>query len=166
VDDEGKCYIIHSGSLTLAKVGDMGRSDSLTINDVYSYISDNQYVYMATTQDMQPKVRPMVLFFVKGKFYIVTFSGDSKVAQIKSNKLCEVLLPIKDELDNTGYVKMTGIAKLCVDMNVKMEAEYFCYFFDQFYDGADDPDFCLIELIFETFEVVKPGENHKQVVRV
>ena len=139
----------------------MAKSDThISLNEIYSYLSENQYVYFATTQDMQPKLRPMVLFFIRGHFYFVSFSGDAKVAQIKQNKLCEVLLPIKDELGNTGYVKMTGVAKICNDMVVKDDAQYWCYFFDQYYDGIDDPDFCLIELEFDTFEYLKPGDNH------
>ena len=103
-----------------------------TVSEIYSYISGNQYVYFATTLDNQPKIRPMVLFFHKGRFFFVTFSSDSKVAQIKSNKLCEVLLPIKDEFGNTGYVKLTGKAKICNDPYTRQEAQYFCYFFDDF----------------------------------
>ena len=69
-------------------------------------------------------------------------------------------MPIKDELENNGYIKMTGEAFVCNDAFVKSEAEYFCYFFDQYYESVDDPDFCLIELEFKTFEYVKPGEIH------
>jgi general stress protein 26 len=100
------------------------------------------------------------LFFNKGKFYFVTFTNDSKVAQIRQNKLCEVLLPIKDEVGNRGYIKMTGKAKICNDPYAREDAQYFCYFFDDFYEGADDPDFTLIELNFEAYEFMKPGETH------
>ena len=140
-------------------------SDQISMNEVYSYITENQYVYLATTQEMQPKIRPMVLFFYKGLFYFVTFTNDPKVAQIKNNKLCEVLLPIKDELNNNGYIKMTGRAKICTDADARYDAAYFCYFFDQYYDGPDDPDFCLIECSFDTFEFLKPGDNHKTKVQ-
>ena len=135
-------------------------SDQITMTDIFSYISENQYVYLATTLEMQPKIRPMVLFYYKKKFYFVTFKNDSKIAQIKNNKLCEVLLPIKDELDNNGYIKMTGTAKINNDAFIKEEATYFCYFFDQYYEGPDDPDFCLIECEFGVYEFLKPGDIH------
>jgi len=139
-------------------------SDQITMSEVYSYLSENQYVYLATTLDMQPKIRPMVLFFYKGRFFFLTFTNDSKVAQIKNNKLCEALLPIKDELGNTGYIKMTGRAAICTDPDARYDAVYFCYFFDQFYDGPDDPDFCLIECKFDNFEFLKPGDIHSKKV--
>ena len=139
-------------------------SNQTTISDIYSYIAGNQYVYFATTLDNQPKIRPMVLFFYKGKFFFVTFTNDSKIAQIKGNKLCEVLLPIKDEVGNLGYVKMTGKAKICNDPYSRDDAQYFCYFFDDFYEGSDDPNFTLIELNFDSYEILKPGETHSAKV--
>jgi general stress protein 26 len=144
----------------------MGRkAEQLTVNDIYSFIGDNQYVYFATTLDNQPKIRPMVLFYIRGRFFFVTFKSDAKIAQVRSNKLCEVLLPLKDEIDNNGYIRMTGTAKICDDVDMKQDAEYFCYFFDQYFDGADDPDFCLIELFFDSFEYMKPGDNHKVIIK-
>ena len=144
----------------------MAKSSGLpTVSDVYSYIAGNQYVYFATTLDNQPKIRPMVLFFHQGRFFFITFTNDSKVTQIKRNKLCEVLLPIKDD-GNTGYVKMTGKAKICQDLDARYDAQYFCYFFDDFYDGSNDPNFTLIELIFDCFEILKPGETHSVKVNI
>ena len=141
-------------------------NEQITINEILSYFSENQYVYFATMQDNQPKIRTMVLFYFKGRFFFVTLTNDSKVAQVKNNKLCEVLLPIKDELGNTGHIKMTGTAKICNDPDDRQDAEYYCYFFDQLYEGADDPDFCLMSLEFQVYEVVKPGETHSVKVFV
>ena len=138
----------------------MAKNNDITMKDIYSFITENQYVYLTTTQDMQPKIRPMTLFYYKGIFYFVTFTNDAKVAQIKNNKLIEVLLPIKDQLNNQGYIKMSGKAKICTDADAKYEATYFCYFFDELYDGPDDPDFCLLECNFDAFEYFKPGTRH------
>jgi len=140
-------------------------SDQITLKELLTFVKENQVVYFATMHDSQPKVRPMTLFYIYGKFYFCTFQGDPKVAQIKNNKSCQILLPLKDDYDNNGYINMIGSAKICQDMNVKQEAEYFCFFFDQFFDGADDPDFCLMELTFDSYEYLKPGENHKIVIK-
>jgi general stress protein 26 len=139
----------------------MGKqNDQISLGEIFSYITENQYIYFATTQDKQPKIRPMVLFYYRGRFFFVTFTGDAKVGQIKSNKQCEVILPIEDDVGNKGYIKMTGNARINTDANDKDEAQYFCYFFDNMYDGSDDPDFTLIELDFETYELFRPGQNH------
>ena len=138
----------------------MAKNNDLNLTDIFSYISENQYVYFTTTQELQPRVRTMVLFYYKGRFFFITFTNDAKVVQIRNNKLCEVLLPIKDELGNLGHIKMSGRAKICTDPNDRQDAEYYCYFFDQLYEGVDDPDFCLIELDFDSYEYVKPGETH------
>ena len=135
-------------------------SEQMSKNEIFTYISENQYVYFATTLDTQPKIRTMVLFYFKGRFFFITFTNDSKVIQIKNNKLCEVLLPIEDEIGNKGHIKMSGKAKVCQDPNDRQDAEYYCYFFDQLYEGTDDPDFCLIELEFDAYEIVRPGETH------
>jgi general stress protein 26 len=138
----------------------MAKSSDITLKDIFSYITANQYVYLSTTLDSQPKIRPMSLFYYKGNFYFVTYTNDAKVAQIKNNKLIEVILPIKDELNNQGYIKLTGKAKICTDADAKYDATYFCYFFDEMYDGPDDPDFCLIECTFDVYEYFEPGKRH------
>ena len=144
----------------------MGRKeDQMTLANIYGYFSESQKVYFATVLDEQPKLRPMTLFYYKGKFYFTTFTNDSKVAQIKSNKLCEVLMSINDEYKNDGYIKMTGTAKVCNDLDIKHDAQYFCYYFDTYYESVDDPDFCLIELSFHTYEYMKPGNDHTITVK-
>ena len=143
----------------------MGKvSDQLSKADIYSYISKQQYVYFSTVLDDQPKVRPMTLFFEKGLFFFVTFRNDSKVAQIKANKKCEVLLPLKDETGSNGYLRMTGIGKVCADEYLRQEATYFCYFFDEYFDGADDPDFVLLELFFDDYELMRPNQSYSTKV--
>ena len=145
----------------------MGKvSDQLTKADLYSYISKQQYVYFATVLEKQPKLRPMTLFFDKGRFFFVTFRNDAKIIQIKSNKWCEVLLPLQDESGSHGYLRMSGFSMICSDAYTRQEATYFCYFFDDFFDGADDPSFCLLELFFDSFELLRPGESHSIKVSI
>ena len=61
----------------------MAKSNDQTIlKEIFSYLTENQYVYFATNQDSQPKIRPMVLFYYKGKFYFVTFKKKNIVTII------------------------------------------------------------------------------------
>ncbi|MDD4155744.1 MAG: pyridoxamine 5'-phosphate oxidase family protein [Candidatus Cloacimonetes bacterium] len=141
-------------------------SDQMIIDEVFAYITENQYCYLATALEKQPKIRPMVLFYYNSRFFMVTFTNDSKVAQFKGNKLCEVCIPINDEYKNKGYIKMTGQGKIIKDYDLKYDATQFCYFFDELYEGADDPDFALIELTFNAYEIMSPGETFSKKVSV
>lgn len=145
----------------------MGKvNDEQVFEEIYSYIKQNQYCYLATVLEKQPKIRPMVLFYHKNRFWMITFTNDSKVAQLKKNKLCEVCIPVSDHFDNKGYIKLTGQANIVKDYDLKYDASHFCYFFDEYYNSADDPDFTLIELVFSVFEIVSPGDIHGKKVTV
>jgi general stress protein 26 len=144
----------------------MGKNkDYLNEDEILSYVRDNQYVYLATILENHPKVRPMTMFYYHGRYFMVTFINDSKVLQIRNNKNIEVILPLKEEPNRDGYIRFSGIAKIINDPSLKQEATYFCYFFDEFWDGSDDPEFCLLELIFDSYEYMMPGNNHKVVIK-
>lgn len=65
-------------------------SDSELMQEMLTWIRQNQYVYLATVDKNQPRVRPIVMFEYDERYFFTTYSGDAKVGQISSNKRVEV----------------------------------------------------------------------------
>lgn len=136
-------------------------NESALQQEIMSWIRRNQYAYLATVDKKQARVRPIVLFWVEDRFTMVTFSGDSKVQQIAGNKFVELCVPITSE-GQTGYIRLSGIAKIEVSPAAKREAIEYCYFFDEYFQGIDDPDFTLVSFDPEWAEFLRPGETYNQ----
>jgi len=136
-------------------------SESALQQEMLSWIKQNQYVYLATSDKNRPHVRPVVLFIHDERYFVATFSGDSKVSQISNNKLVEVCVPLVDD-GHTGYVRLSGHASLVHNAALKAEASERCFFFDEYFSGYDDPDYTLIELDFDYAEYLRPGERYSQ----
>ena len=61
------------------------KSDKLK-EEVWSHFKDLQFVYLATTEGDQPRVRPVTLLYIDKKFWITTGTNSAKVKQIKANQ--------------------------------------------------------------------------------
>ncbi|HPV14460.1 MAG TPA: pyridoxamine 5'-phosphate oxidase family protein [Candidatus Cloacimonadota bacterium] len=136
-------------------------SDSELMQEILTWIRQNQYVYLATVDKNQARVRPIVMFEYDERYFFTTYSGDAKVGQIHANKRVEVCVPISEDGQN-GYVRLMGSAKIVTNNDLRAEAAEYCYFFDQYYSGWDDPDYTLIEFYPEYAEYLRPGENHSR----
>jgi len=136
-------------------------SESALMMEILAWMRQNQYVYLATVDKKQPRVRPIVMYSYDDRYFFTTFSGDSKVGQINANKWVEVCVPIAEDGQN-GYLRLSGTAVVVQNSALKAEAAEHCYFFDQFFGGYDDPDYTLIEFDPEYVEFLRPGENHSQ----
>ena len=136
-------------------------SESALQQEILSWIKQNQYVYLATADKNKPRVRPVVLFLYDDRYFVATFSGDSKVNQITNNKYVEVCIPLHED-GHTGYIRLSGIATIVHNASLKAEALERCFFFDEYFSGWDDPDYTLIELDFDYAEYLRPAENFSQ----
>ncbi len=136
-------------------------NESALQQEIAAWIQQNQYVYLATSDKKQARVRPVVMFISDERYFFATFSGDAKVAQIQANKLVEVCVPLSED-GHTGYIRLSGIAKIVNNAALKADASERCFFFDQYFNGYDDPDYTLIEFDPDFAEYLRPGENYSQ----
>lgn len=136
-------------------------NESAIQQELAAWIKQNQYVYLATSDRKQARVRPVVLFLHEDRYFFATFSGDAKVAQIQANKLVEICIPLTED-GHTGYIRLSGIARIVNNAALKAEASERCFFFDQYFSGYDDPDYTLIEFDPDYAEYLRPGETYSQ----
>lgn len=140
----------------------MARStESQLQQEIMAWIGQNQYVYLATCDKKQARVRPVVLFIYDERYFFATFSGDAKVAQIQNNKLVEICIPLSED-GHTGYIRLGGSANIVNNAALKADASERCFFFDQYFSGYDDPDYTLVEFCPDTAEYLRPGETYSQ----
>lgn len=140
-------------------------NESALQQEMLAWIKQNQYVYLATSDKRQARVRPVVLFIHADRYFFATFSGDAKVAQIQANRLVEVCIPLS-EAGHTGYIRLGGTAKIVTNAALKAEASERCFFFDQYFGGYDDPDYTLIEFEPDSAEYLRPGESFSQNINL
>lgn len=136
-------------------------NESALQQEIMAWIKQNQYVYLGTVDKNKARVRPVVMFTNDDRYFVATFSGDSKVGQISSNKYVEVCIPLMED-GHTGYIRLSGIASIVHNAALKAEASECCFFFDEYFSGYDDPDYTLIELDFDYAEYLRPAERQSQ----
>ena len=78
---------------------------------IMSSFNEQQVVSLATTEEKQPRVRPMTLIHMDGKFYMITGARGGKNArkleQIRENPRFEYYLTLKGtEMD--GFIRGMG----------------------------------------------------------
>ncbi len=128
-----------------------------TKEEVWSYFKNSQNIFLATSEENQPRVRPVTLICFDKKFWITTGTDNNKVGQIQKNPKVEFCLTIKKE-DRQGYIRGTGLAKIIKDKEQKEIIAQHCDFFSNFWESPDDPDYTLIELTVYEIEYLKPDE--------
>jgi len=126
-------------------------------DEVWNYFKDSQYIFLATSEENQPRVRPVTIIYFDKKFWITTGTNNNKVAQIQKNPKIEFCLVVKKE-DRQGYVQGTGLAKIVKGKEQKEKIAEHCDFFSDFWESPDDPDYTLIELSINEIEYLKPNE--------
>lgn len=128
-----------------------------TKEEVWSYLKDSQNIFLATSEENQPRVRPVTLIYFDKKFWITTGTDNHKVLQIQKNPKIEFCLMVKKG-DSQGYMRGTGLAKIITDKKQKEKIAKHCSFFSEFWESPDDPDYTLIELSINEIEYLKPDE--------
>ncbi|UYP43767.1 hypothetical protein NEF87_000052 [Candidatus Lokiarchaeum ossiferum] len=127
----------------------------MELQEVYTYLKDIQYVNIATIDDNRPRVRTMALVQFDHKFWLVTFTGTAKLAQIISNHNIEMSCDIYEK-ESAGSIRGQGIASICEDQNLKEKIIPAIWFFDRYFKSPTDPNYQLIQLSLSQFEVQSP----------
>ncbi len=129
--------------------------------EVWEHLKDAQCAYLATAEDVQPRVRPVTLLNVDEKFWIATGTRSQKARQIRRNPNVEVCIPLGNEPCN-GYVRIAGMAAAVYDEALRRKiGEMFGYFGDG-WSGPDDLNYTLLRIRRVEIEYLRPGEKDAQ----
>ncbi len=125
---------------------------------VLEMLNPQQMVFVATSVDDQPFVRPMTLIYDKKRFFFATGSSDAKAAQIAANPLVEICLPLK-EGKYSGYVRARGKLLTITDNSVRKEIFDASDFIGYYWQEPTDPGYALYQMHWQEVDYLKPGEN-------
>ena len=130
------------------------------IEDILSQIENFQYVFLATIEGDQPRVRPVTLINFEGKFWVATETRSRKVKQIMKNPKVELSFVFKKENKNC-CLRITGVAKIIEDRQVKAKLARHCDFFSRHWKSVDDPNYTLLQIIPSEITYVTPEETKR-----
>ena len=125
---------------------------------VKSILQPLQPVYLATSMENQPRVRPVTLIYHEGRFYIATGSWDAKVKQIAANPKVETCLMIKED-PYSGYARACGELHTVSDEAIRREIFEAAPFLSNYWNEPTDPGYVLYQMSWEEVEYMKPGES-------
>lgn len=125
--------------------------------EVWGHFKDYQFILLATSEEDQPRVRPVTLVCLDEKFWILTGTNNAKTKQILKNPKIEFCL-LFQKGENFGYVRAAGLAKIIQDRKTKIKIAEQCNFFSEYWKGLDDPNYTLIELHLTEIEYLRPKE--------
>ena len=126
-------------------------------HEVWSQLKDSQCVYLATAEADQPRVRPVPLLDLDDKFRIATNTPSAKARQMRGNSNVELCLPLHEE-GGDGYIWISGVLTIIADHERIAEIGSRILFLTEYWEGVNDPDFCLIRITRVEVEHLKPGE--------
>lgn len=134
-----------------------GKFDNIK-EEVWSHFRDFQFVFLTTSEGDQPRVRPITLIYLDGKFWITTGTNNAKAEQIRKNPKIEFCL-LLEKGDKRGYVRAAGVAKIIQDRETKVRIAKHCDFFSEHWKDPDDPNYTLIEFSISELEYLRPDET-------
>jgi len=126
--------------------------------EVWERFAESQVAFLGTAEGEQPRVRPVTLINFDQKFWIATGTRSAKVRQIRRNPNVEFCLQLL-EGDNTGYVRVAGVAQAVGDRETKEKLAEQMDFFAAHWKGVDDPDYTLLRITRVEVEYMSPGET-------
>jgi general stress protein 26 len=133
-----------------------GKFDDLK-EEVWGHFKDYQHIFLATSEEDQPRVRPVTLVCLDEKFWVLTGTKNAKTKQIRKNPKIEFCL-LFQKGEQRGYVRAAGLAKIIQDRKTKVKIAEHCDFFGEHWKGPNDPDYTLIELYLTEIEYLRPKE--------
>ena len=118
---------------------------TIKLQEIWSLLEGIPLAQLATIDNDQPRVRPMALITHNGSIWFSSKSEWSKVEQIQNNEKVEFTLAPKSPSAN-GSIRFTAIAEIVEDLKTKEDLVKAIPWFENYWDGPDDPNFTLIKM--------------------
>jgi uncharacterized pyridoxamine 5'-phosphate oxidase family protein len=141
----------------------------LLVEEVLSRYGEQQVVYLATVEGLQPRVRPMTLIRMGEGFYMITGArggvNAAKLAQIRLNPRVEYYLTLEGDEGN-GFIRGEAVAAEVDDKDTRRRVYDLIGWAKNFFDTVDHPDYVLLRVEHTGFSYRRPGEYEIRCVPV
>lgn len=128
-----------------------------------SWLEDTATTFMATTENGQPRVRPVSILWRDGAVWVTSGTSNGKAQQVRRDGAVELCVPIKRG-DRHGYVRLAGWAEIVTDPEARARVASELPFFSEFWDGPDDPRYTLIRIDPEEILYLRPEEDRHHTI--
>jgi general stress protein 26 len=130
------------------------------MTDLQSHFTKEQVVQLATAEGDQPRVRPVTLIHIDGRFYVITGArggvNAAKLVQIRGNPKVEYYLTVKGE-GSDGFIRGEGTATIVDDRETKDRLHGEIEWASSYFPTPDHPDYVLLEFHPKGYSYRKPG---------
>lgn len=121
-------------------------------------LGDQTVVPLATVSDEGARVRPVTMVVHEGKVYALTGSRDAKMEHLREDPRFEFYILV-EEGESTGYVRFMGRVMMVEDLDLRKEVGDASGFAWDYFDGAEDASYALLEMNIRRAEIMRPGEK-------
>jgi uncharacterized pyridoxamine 5'-phosphate oxidase family protein len=119
--------------------------ERMTLSEVWSFLEAGGLIHLSTVDGNHPRVRMVSLNVYDQKLWVVTRTGDDKVAQIRENSNVEFTLAIQGK-ERTGCLRATAEARIVGDQQTRSDVASTIPWFTGYWESPADPNFTLIRL--------------------
>ncbi|NQT08975.1 pyridoxamine 5'-phosphate oxidase family protein [Candidatus Bathyarchaeota archaeon] len=120
-------------------------------------------VILATSEEDQPRLRPVTLIHLDGRFLITTGNESKKVDHILKNPKVEFLMLLLED-GNTGYVRGRCVASILDDKDIKRVLYEKIPHVSQLWEGPEDEDLTIIELEPVEYDYMRQGDFFSTII--
>ncbi len=120
-------------------------------------------VYLATSEAGFPRVRPVTVVKIEGSLFVLTGTNSRKVEHIRKDNRVE-LLRMVEHGSSRGYLRISGKAQIVEDIATKKKVAEATTYFQNYWSGADDPNYALVRIEPTRIAYMAPGEIAESVI--
>lgn len=124
---------------------------------VLQVFKENKIGTLATVKNNKPHSRYMTFFNEEFKLYTPTNRETHKAEEIDENPNVHILLGYGGEGYGDKYIEIEG--KAVIRDSISLKEELWKDNFDRWFDGADDPEFIVLEIEPSLIRLMNTGEK-------
>ena len=133
----------------------------MTKEEAIDLIRDAGFAMMATTENDQPRVRPMMPYLTEDNNLLVALLSRSRtIAQVKKNPNVEICYVDR----KMWYCRITGKAAISQNKENKEILWNNIPMLKQYFGGIDDPNFILMEIEINAIEAMTPHQKNPESI--
>ncbi len=133
----------------------------MTKEEVIDLIRDTGFGFLATAEDSQPRVRPMMPYLTDDNRLLVALLGRSRtIDQVKANPQVEICFVDR----KMWYARITGKAQISDNPESKQVLWDSIPMLKQYFGGTEDPNFHLMEIDITHVEAMTPHQKNPESV--
>jgi len=131
--------------------------------EVIDLVRDAGFCLLATAEDNQPRVRPMMPYLTDDNQLLLALLGRSRTIQhIKNNPKVELCFVDR----KMWYCRISGTASISDDQSKKEVLWNNIPMLKQYFGGTEDPNFVLALIDINEVEAMTPHQKEPEMINI